>query len=84
MKIVEKCFFKLLMIDLFLLLLYWYYQPLCEPCLSNYDCPTCISKEQFLIIYLGTALNLLFGIYCVANSKFKNSKFAPDGSDITK
>jgi hypothetical protein len=66
------------MIDLLLLLFYWYYQPLCEPCLSNNGCPLCISKEQVFIIFLGTALNLLLGIYCVAKSKFERSKSEPE------
>ena len=77
MEISKKCFFKLLMMDLLLFLLYWYYQPLCEPCVGINDCPPCISKEQFYIIYLGTTLNLLLGIYCIAKSKFKRSKSEP-------
>lgn len=32
--------------------LYQYYQPLCEPCLPNTDCPPCIAKEQYVVMYL--------------------------------
>ena len=24
---------------------------MCEPCLDNIDCPPCLSKEQYFIIY---------------------------------
>jgi hypothetical protein len=62
---IKKCLLGLLAADLLLLLLYWYYQPLCEPCLDKHDCPPCISEEQYFIIYLGAAINLLFGLYCL-------------------
>ena len=68
-KINRNYFFKLLIIDSFLLLLYWYYQPLCEPCLDKNDCPPCLSKEQYFIIYFSVVLNLLFGIYCLFKRK---------------
>lgn len=55
--------FLLIVIDLILLLLYWYYQPLCEPCLDKQDCPPCLSKEQYFIIYFGLGLNLIFFLY---------------------
>jgi uncharacterized membrane protein len=77
-KINSNCFFRLLMIDLFLLLLYWYYQPLCEPCLNKNDCPTCLSKEQYFIIYFGIALNLLFSIYCIFKSKMRKRLHSED------
>ena len=65
----RNCFFKLLIIDSLLLLLYWYHQPLCEPCLDKNDCPQCLSKEQYFIIYFSVALNLLFVIYCLFKRK---------------
>lgn len=73
-KIINNCFFRLLVIDLLLLLFYRYYQPLCEPCLDKNDCPPCLSKEQYFIIYLGIALNIIFVLYCFFRSRSKNNK----------
>ena len=28
---------------------------MCEPCLDNIDCPPCLSKEQYFIIYFEAA-----------------------------
>jgi hypothetical protein len=61
--------FLLLAIDLILLFLYWYYQPLCEPCLDKKNCPPCISKEQYFIIYFGVAINVVWGLYCLCRHK---------------
>ena len=44
-------------------LLFRYYQPMCEPCLYNIDCPPCLSKEQYFIIYFGIAINTIFAIF---------------------
>jgi len=44
-------------------LLYKYYQPLCEPCLNKEDCPPCISKEQYYIIYTTVVLNIAMILY---------------------
>ena len=55
--------FKLFLIDLILFLLFRYYQPMCEPCLYNIDCPPCLSKEQYFIIYFGIAINTIFAIF---------------------
>jgi len=66
----KKCFFWLLAIGL-TLLLYWYYQPLCEPCWDNQDCPPCISKNQYFILCFAIAINLLLGIYCLFKSRMK-------------
>jgi hypothetical protein len=30
--------------------LYWYFQPLCEPCLPGSPCPHCVSDEQYDIV----------------------------------
>lgn len=72
-KITKKCLFYLLVIDLLLVFLYWYYQPLCEPCLDKNNCPPCLSKEQYFIIYIGIALNVILGVYCIFRAK-KNLK----------
>jgi hypothetical protein len=66
----KVCFFKLMIIDFLLLLSYWHYQPFCEPCLDVNNCSPCLSDEQYFIIYLGIALNLLVVVYCL----FKNKK----------
>lgn len=29
--------------------LFWCWQPQCEPCLADMDCPPCISQEQYFI-----------------------------------
>lgn len=54
-----KMILLLLAIDLIIVLLYWYYQPLCEPCLDKNNCPPCLSKEQYVLIYFGLAINVL-------------------------
>lgn len=64
-KFFSSYLFKLLLIDLFLFLLFRYYQPLCEPCLYNVYCPPCISKEQYFIIYFGITINVMIGIICL-------------------
>jgi uncharacterized membrane protein len=64
-KFLKSCLFKLLLIDLILLILFRYYQPYCEPCLDNTDCPPCLSQEQYFIIYFGIAINALIGIICI-------------------
>lgn len=81
-KIIRNCFFKLLVIDFLLLLSYQYYQPFCEPCLDVNDCPPCLSEEQYFIIYLGIALNLLLGTYCLFKNNKKKKMGSPDGADI--
>lgn len=49
-------------INILLFLLFKNFQPLCEPCLDNVDCPPCISTEQYFIIYFGIAINVIIGI----------------------
>ena len=68
-KSTNNCFLILLTIDLLLLSLYKYYQPLCEPCLSKNDCPPCLSREQYFIIYFTIILNIGIGIFCRIKSK---------------
>lgn len=60
----KSCFFKLTVIDFVLFLLFRYYQPLCEPCLDN-DWEPCLSKEQYIIIYIGIAVNVIGFIVCI-------------------
>lgn len=50
-------------------LLYKYYQPLCELCLNREDCPPCISKEQYFIIYFGIVLNIAMILYYIFKKK---------------
>ena len=69
----KKFLFLLSVLDKILLILYWYYQPLCEPCLDKKDCPPCISKEQYFIIYFGLVINLVWGLYYFYKSR-KNKK----------
>jgi low temperature requirement protein LtrA len=49
--------------NIFLYFLFRDFQPICEPCLSNAGCPTCLSKEQYLLIYIGVTINILVGIF---------------------
>jgi len=72
-KIVRSCLFKLLLTDLLLLILFIYYQPLCEPCINKITCPPCLSKEQYFVIYLGLTVNLILGFYCLYKRR-KNTK----------
>jgi hypothetical protein len=64
-----KSLFLLLFIDLILLSLYCYYQPLCEPCFDKRNCSPCISNEQYFIIYFGVTINLAWGLYCLYKSR---------------
>jgi len=45
-------------------IIYQYFQPLCEPCLTD-NCPPCISSEQYLTIYLFAFLDLILMIRIV-------------------
>ena len=65
----KKYLFLLLLIDLISTMSFWYYQPLCEPCLDNQDCPPCWSEEQYFLIYLCVGINLLLGLYYFYRSK---------------
>lgn len=65
--------FKLFLIDLILFLLFRYYQPMCEPCLDNIDCPPCLSKEQYFIIYFGIAINTIFCNFLVIQKNKKKN-----------
>jgi len=69
----QKNLFILFAIDLTLLVLYWYYQPLCEPCIDGVDCPPCLSKQQYFIIYFGVVINLVWGLYLFYKLKMKNN-----------
>lgn len=71
-KIFESYIFKLLLFDLLLVILFVYYQPLCEPCLKGADCPPCLSKIQYCIIYIGIIVNVVACIYYFI--KVKNKK----------
>lgn len=49
--------------NIILLMMFRYYQPMCEPCIDNNDCPLCLSDEQYFIAYLGGSVNIIFVIY---------------------
>lgn len=55
----------LLCANLILFGTYKYFQPLCEPCLPNTDCPPCVSGQQeFIMYYLTPFLNVfLIGLH---------------------
>jgi len=59
MKILKSPYLRLLLIDLFLLILFRYYQPVCEPCFDNSECPICMSSEQYFIVYSALAINII-------------------------
>lgn len=68
----KKCYFELIIIiDIILLILFWYYDALCEPCIDKSDCPPCLSKEQYFIIYFGGAVNLIMLLFCYYKNKDK-------------
>ena len=69
----KSCFFRLTVIDLVLFLLFRYYKPLCEPCLDN-DWEPCLSKEQYIIIYIGIAVNVIGFIVCIYKTVKNNRK----------
>lgn len=51
-------------INVVLYLLFRYYQPFCEPCLSN-DCPPCLSEQQYIIIYFCLGFNVIYFLYII-------------------
>jgi len=71
-KILKSYIFKLLLLDLLLVILFRYYQPLCEPCLNGADCPPCLSNIQYCIIFIGTIVNVVACMYYLI--KVKNKK----------
>jgi hypothetical protein len=66
-------YIAMLSIDIILILLYIYYQPLCEPCISKEDCPPCISDEQYFLLGLGILLNIGFLLYIITNKRFSKT-----------
>lgn len=61
-KIIRNHFIKLIAINLILCALFIYYNPQCEPCINDINCPPCLSKEQYYTLYFGTVANLIFGV----------------------
>jgi hypothetical protein len=46
--------------------LYWYFQPLCEPCLTGTPCPPCVSAEQYVLVCVMVFIDitlLIRGLY---------------------
>ncbi len=68
-KITKSCFLQLLLLDLILIIFFRYYQPLCEPCINLEDCPACLSKEQYWIIFFGLIANSIFLLYYLGKIK---------------
>lgn len=70
-----KLLVLLAIITLLGFLLFKYYQPLCEPCLPDTDCPPCRSKEQYKVEYIFGALDIIIisRIFYLA-MKRRNSK----------
>ena len=74
-KIISKSWFsKLFFLDLILLIFFRHYQPICEPCIDQADCPPCLSKQQYYIMYSGLAINLIIGIYCLYKNRSSKNK----------
>jgi uncharacterized membrane protein len=73
-RISNSCFLKLFLLDLILVIFFRYYQPLCEPCIDEADCPPCLSKQQYFIMYSGLAMNLIIGIYCLYKNRRSKNK----------
>ena len=59
MEKISKPILILIIVELALLAYYFYQQPLCEPCLSNTDCPPCRSNEQIGAIWVGIFIGVL-------------------------
>lgn len=70
MKISKKNIIAAIVLDAILVLLFLYFQPQCEPCIEKNDCPPCLSRQQYFIIYFGIAVNLFFlGYYFFKGKK---------------
>jgi len=52
--------------EILIIFSYLYFQPLCEPCLSNLACPPCISKEQIFLSWFGVTFAMSFLVRKVA------------------
>ena len=64
-KFVRSNLFKLLLLDLVLILLYRYYEPLYEPCLEGMDCSKPLPPEQCFIIIFGVVVNTFYIILSI-------------------
>lgn len=71
----NRTFLIVAIIDALLVAAYYYYQPYCEPCLINDNCPPCISNEQITIIYV---IIIFSSVYIVSliwkRIKYSNKK----------
>ncbi len=54
----KKLLYLTLLVTTIGALLFFYFQPLCEPCLTIDDCPPCISQLQYNIIYIVVTINV--------------------------
>ena len=64
--------FLILFVEVIIIFAYKFYQPLCEPCLTQNDCPPCISETQIFLKYLGLSIIFGFVIWKIIQS-FKNN-----------
>ncbi len=73
----KKIIIGFIIVDLLLLILFKYYQPYCEPCLTD-DCPPCLSEKQYFIIYISAVFNTIMIPYIVVklvkSKKYNNIK----------
>ncbi len=60
---IKKLLLLALGFDLILIILFFHFQPLCEPCLDKKNCPLCLSNEQYFVIYFGICINFSWCIY---------------------
>jgi hypothetical protein len=61
----NKKFILIVFLDFLFGGLYYYYQPLCEPCINDKNCPPCISQEQVIIVWIAIATNAIYIVYLI-------------------
>ncbi len=73
----RKLTFIFLISEGILLVLYFHYQPLCEPCLPAQYCPPCIGDKQIFIRWLSLILAVVFltyNVYCILRGRSKGGQ----------
>ena len=61
----------LLLVEFFLIYLYFYFQPECVPCRPNVYCPPCISNEQKVVRVLLLLLPIVISVILMIRKKMK-------------
>lgn len=69
MKKPLKVLVALLVLEVLLTCLFFYLQPVCEPCLPGVHCPPCISDEQIYIRWAGFGIALVTFGYLTLTKK---------------